>query len=155
MCATTGKSLARSGLTLLEVLVSLSIFVAAFAGISQLFTIGSRAAIQASLETQAVLRCESKLAEVVAGVESLEAADGTAFEDDPRWVWSLAVDPPPDSAPVELMQVTVTVAFVPDDENAAMEFSLVRFLRDPQVLVDAAEAAAEAEAEAEAEGGGS
>ena len=145
----TGGSFSRSGLTLLEVLIALSIFVAAFAAISQLFTLGSRAAIQASLETQAVLRCESKLAEVVAGIESLEAADGTAYEDDPRWVWSLAVDAPPDSAPAELMQVTVTVAFVPEDENEEMEFSLVRFLRDPQVLVDAAEAAAEAEAEAE------
>ena len=140
-----GGSPSRSGLTLLEVLIALSIFVAAFAAISQLFTLGSRAAIQASLETQAVLRCESKLAEVVAGIESLEAADGTAFEDDPRWVWSLVVDAPPDSAPAELMQVTVTVAFVPGDENEEMEFSLVRFLRDPQVLVDAAEAAAEAE----------
>ena len=90
-----GGSPSRSGLTLLEVLIALSIFVAAFAAISQLFTLGSRAAIQASLETQAVLRCESKLAEVVAGIESLEAADGTAYEDDPRWVWSLAVDAPP------------------------------------------------------------
>ena len=41
----------RSGFTLLEVIVSLAIFVAAFASLSQLFTLGSRAAVQAALET--------------------------------------------------------------------------------------------------------
>ena len=50
-----------SGMTLLEVLVSLSIFMGSFAAISQLFNLGSRAAIRAALETQAVIRCESNL----------------------------------------------------------------------------------------------
>ncbi|GIT30334.1 MAG: hypothetical protein Ct9H300mP1_23800 [Planctomycetaceae bacterium] len=54
----------RSGFTLLEVLVSLAIFVAAFASLSQLFTLGSRAAVQAALETQATVRAEAKMAEV-------------------------------------------------------------------------------------------
>ena len=63
------------GFTLLEVLVSLSIFLVAYAALAQLYTTGSKAAIAAALETQAVLRCESKLAELIAGVESLEAGE--------------------------------------------------------------------------------
>ena len=64
----------RSGFTLLEVIISLAIFVSAFAAFSQLFTLGSRAAVQAALQTQAAVRAEAKMAEVVAGVELFEAA---------------------------------------------------------------------------------
>lgn len=135
-----------SGMTLLEVLVSLSIFMGSFAAISQLFNLGSRAAIRAALETQAVIRCESKLAELVAGVELLEATEGTLFEDDDRWNWSLVVNAATQNP--NLMEVVVTVAFQPDVGPEVHQFSLTRLLLDPQVVLDAEEdAAAAAEAE--------
>ena len=82
----------RSGFTLLEVIVSLSIFVAAFAALSQLFSLGAQAAVDAALQTQAAVRAEAKMAEVVAGIESFEAAEETPFEDDPNWRWSLELN---------------------------------------------------------------
>ena len=128
----------RSGFTLLEVLVSLAIFVAAFASLSQLFTLGSRAAVQAALETQA----EAKMAEVLAGVESMEASEAMPFEDDPNWSWALAVNEGPHT---DLFELTVTVAFQPGVGQAEMTYSLVRFRRDPQLALDIEEAAAAAE----------
>ncbi|MFP6767525.1 MAG: prepilin-type N-terminal cleavage/methylation domain-containing protein, partial [Planctomycetaceae bacterium] len=137
-----------SGMTLLEVLVSLSIFLGSFAAVSQLFNLGSRAAIRAALETQAVLRCESKLAELVAGVESLEAGEATPYEDDPRWNWSLVVNAAEQNP--SLMEVVVTVAFQPEAGPEGHRFSLTRLLLDPQVVLDAEEEAAAAAEEAEA-----
>src|SRR2546425_7335081 len=46
------------GLTLLEVLLSLALFLGALAVISQLWYSGVRASVQSQLRTQAVLRCE-------------------------------------------------------------------------------------------------
>ena len=132
----------RSGFTLLEVLVSLAIFVAAFASLSQLFTLGSRAAVQAALETQATVRAEAKMAEVLAGVESMEASEAMPFEDDPNWSWALEVNEGPHA---DLFELTVTVAFQPNVGQAEMTYSLVRFRRDPQLALDIEEAAAAAE----------
>ncbi len=132
----------RSGFTLLEVIVSLAIFVAAFASLSQLFTLGSRAAVQAALETQAVVRADAKMSEVLAGVESMEASEAMPFEDDPNWSWTLEVNEGPHT---DLFELTVTVAFQSGVGPAEMNYSLVRFRRDPQLALDVEEAAAEAE----------
>ena len=59
--ATERKSASRPGLTLLEVLLSLGLFLGALAALSQLWYGGVRASVQARLSTQAILRCESKL----------------------------------------------------------------------------------------------
>ena len=131
----------RSGFTLLEVIVSLSIFVASFAALSQLFSLGARAAVDAALETQAAVRAEAKMAEVVAGIESFEAASETPFEDDPNWSWSLELNQTEQH--VDVYEMTVTVVFQHGSDPPAMTFSLVRFRRDPQLILDEAAAAAE------------
>lgn len=130
----------RSGFTLLEVIVSLSIFVAAFAALSQLFSLGAQAAVDAALQTQAAVRAEAKMAEVVAGIESFEAAEETPFEDDPNWSWSLELNV--SEAHVDVYEMIVTVVFQ-SGSGPPTSFSLVRFRRDPQLILDAAAAAAE------------
>ena len=133
----------RSGFTLLEVIISLAIFVSAFAAFSQLFTLGSRAAVQAALQTQAAVRAEAKMAEVVAGVELFEAAAEMPFEDDANWSWGLEINPGPHP---DVYEMVVTVVFQNGSGPPGITFSLVRFRRDPQVILDeAAEAAAAAE----------
>ena len=130
----------RSGFTLLEVIVSLSIFVAAFAALSQLFSLGAQAAVDAALQTQAAVRAEAKMAEVVAGIESFEAAAETPFEDDPNWSWSLELNTSESHADVYEMVVRVVYQ---NGSGQPTSFSLVRFRRDPQLILDAAAAAAE------------
>jgi type II secretion system protein I len=130
----------RSGFTLLEVMVALAIFVAAFAALSQLYSLGTRAAVDAALQTQAAVRAEAKMAEVLAGVESLEAASEMPFEDDANWSWGLEVNEGPHA---DVYEIVVTVVFQNGSGPPAMTYSLVRFRRDPQLILDEAAAAAE------------
>ncbi|MCH7686058.1 MAG: hypothetical protein IH899_05150 [Planctomycetes bacterium] len=142
----------RTGLTLYEVVLSLTLFLGAMVAISQIISIGSRAAVQSRLQTQAILRCESKLSEILAGVEPMESVSNIQFEEETAsWVWSLEIGPGPHEV---LLDLTVSVTHISQDGNPDSTFSLHRLVRDPQLFVDAAEAAAEAEAEAAAEGDG-
>ena len=99
------------------------------------------------MQTQAVLRCESKLSELVAAFETLQATEETTFEDDPLWNWSVEFL---ESPHVDLLSIEVRVTHensVTGDVNA--EYAIQRLIRDPQLYLDAAaeEAAADEEAE--------
>lgn len=131
----------RRGLTLFEVLISLAIFVVSMAALSQLISTGVQAAARARLQTQAVLRCESKLAEVLAGVEPMETLSPTPFEDDPSWTWSLEIGSGPH---LDLLELNVTVSHAGESDLAAASYSMSRYVRDPQIYADAALAAEEA-----------
>ena len=130
----------RLGLTLFEVLLSLAIFVGSMAALGQLIANGVRGAVQARLQTQAVLRCESKMAELVAGAQAFQAVAGASFLDDPSWSWSVTLGSGPH---VDLYAVEVTVSHTGTNGLGDVSFSLQRLLRDPQIFVDAATAAAE------------
>lgn len=126
----------RSGLTLLEVLISLSIFLGALAAISQLIGIGSRAALQAQLRTQAMIKCQSKLAEVLAGVQPMESVSLAAIDDDnENWKWSLNVEP---GTYETLLKLTVSVQYSGASETVGTSYQLTRQVRDPAELLDAA-----------------
>ena len=98
---------ARRGLTLFEVVISLGILLGALAAVSQLISIGSRAAVQSQVRTQAILRCESKLSEILASAEMMQAVEDMPFEDqEPGWAWSLYVAEGPH---IDLLELEVTV----------------------------------------------
>jgi len=146
---TTGVT-ARRAFSLLEVLISLAIFMTAFVALSQLSHNGMRSAVEARLTTKAILRAESKMAEIVAAVEPLEDVTDQPFQDDEAWTWSMqtAVGPHAD-----LQNVTVTVSYEGANQQASTSFSISRLIRDPIVYeMAAAEAAAAEEAELEGEG---
>jgi general secretion pathway protein I len=132
----------RSGLTLLEVLIALAIFMVAMTAISRLVSTGSRAATEAQLEADAALRAETVLNEALAGVHPLQASQGNAFEDDPNWEWSMAVVEGPH---IDLLQVDVTVARKIEGDVAGgtsyHAVTLTRLVRNPQLFLDAALAA--------------
>ncbi len=121
-------------MSLLEVVLALGIFVAGLAALSQLHTTGADAAIQARLKTHAIMRCESKLNEVAAGVEPLQATNAMAFEDDPSWNWTLESAPGPHA---DLLQITVTVARSGQSSLDSTSFALSRLIRDPLVFQQA------------------
>ncbi len=124
----------RLGLTLFEVLLSLSIFLGAMAVLSQLWHNGVRASVQAQLRTQAVLRCESKLSEVVAGILPLQSVSDTPFEDDPNWNWNLQATLGPHA---DVWLVVVNVSHPGQGGLSSCGHQLMRLVRDPQVWVDA------------------
>lgn len=128
---------AASGLTLLEVVLSMAILFGSLAVLSQLAWNGSRAAVQGQLKTQAVLRCEALLAEVVAGAVPLQSTSQAAFSDDSRWTWSLTVG---ETSYPELMLVEVTVAYASGSSPLShVSHTLRRWMRDPAIFEAALE----------------
>jgi Tfp pilus assembly protein PilV len=126
----------RRGLSLFEVILALAIFMGSIAAIGQLITNGVRGAVFARLETQAVIRCESKLAEMLSGAAPLRASSGTAFPDDPSFTWSVAIAP---TQHPSLYSVEVTVAHVSTTSIGKVSYSLRRLVRDPQLEMAAYE----------------
>lgn len=79
----------RRGVSILEVLAAVTIFMVAFGAISELLNLSARQAQDAYQRQQAVLLCQSKLAEVVAGAIALSGQPESPCEEDPAWVWAL------------------------------------------------------------------
>src|SRR5262249_59924043 len=79
----------RPGLSLLEVLIALAIFLVAFVGLGQLIIRGGDAAMEIRLQSEAAQLGQTKLAEVYAGAEPLTAQHDMPFEEAPSWRWDL------------------------------------------------------------------
>ena len=131
----------RRGMTLFEVLLAFAIFMGSMAALGQLIANGTRGAVQARLQTQAIVRCESKLAEVVVGAEDFETASQVPFPDDSRWNWSLSVAQTPYP---NLFALTLVVSHRGANRLGDAEFTLHRLARNPQVSTTAAAEAAAA-----------
>ena len=137
-------------MTLLEIILALTIFFGAMTALSQLAWNGSRAAVQARLKTQAIIRCETKLAEVIARVEALSPKTRAPFPDNTQWTYSINVA---ESQYPDLLQIQVTVFHTGNSSLANVEFSLTRWMRDPSLFLEAAELQkTEAEKEAQSQG---
>ncbi len=81
--------LRRPGLSLMEVLVALSIFLLSFAVLSQLITHSSERAYEVEMRTRAAQLCQSKMNEVTSGIVPLSSVGDTPFDEDGDWQWSL------------------------------------------------------------------
>jgi prepilin-type N-terminal cleavage/methylation domain-containing protein len=79
----------RRGLSLLEVLVALIIFLLAFVALGHLVTVGGDLALETQQQVQAADLCQTKMAEVIAGAVPLTPQSAVPFEEDPAWQWSL------------------------------------------------------------------
>ncbi len=144
----TRRQSGRRGLTILEVIISIGIFLASATVVSQLLGTGTRAALAGRRRSQMTLLAETKMSEIAAGIREMTSADGQNFEqDDPGsedYTWSVTVE---DGGMGDLMLVTVTVEHTKGAGDVDDAFKLARLMRDPQVWIDAAEAASEAEEE--------
>ena len=118
----------RGGLTLFEVLISLMIFATAMAVLGQLAANGVQAALGSRLRTQAVLRCQSKLAEVTSGICPLAPATDVPFPDDPAWNWDLSIG---DFADRNLLLVAVTVSHKGKHASRPVSMTLERLVCKP------------------------
>ena len=117
----------RNGLSLMEVIVAIAILGGAMAVISNMVFLGTRASIKARWMSEAQILCDSKMAEISAGVVELSSVSSAQFEASPEWMYSILVE----AADIPgLMKVTVIVQ--PDSVSAAQQtFALQRFLPDP------------------------
>ena len=135
--AVSAKQSSRGGMSLLEVLISVAIFLGALTAIMQVLNVGQRAEVATQLQTEAILKAESKMAEFVSGIEEATSSQGGSFEDDKTgsWKWDAEVT---DSGTASLLMVTVKVEHMMSDREANAVFTLTRYMRDPQLFIDAA-----------------
>jgi general secretion pathway protein I len=116
----------RFGLSLLEVLIALTIFLLGMVAIGRLVILAGDRALEVKLEGQATQLCQAKLAEVVAGVVPLSSQNGVAFDEDPTWQWSL--DAEQDSSGLWRVKVTVNRD---QPGGSKIECALSQFMLDP------------------------
>jgi type II secretion system protein I len=115
-------------MSLLEVLIAMAILLMALVGIGRLITQSTDRAEIIREQGMAALRCQSKLAEVVAGVEPLQGQSEVAFEDDPSWSWSLLAEPRSEAANLWSVQVRVSRA---QPDGSKLESVLSQLVVDP------------------------
>jgi type II secretion system protein I len=126
MIITRSRSSRRRGINLLEVLVALGIFLGSLAVLSQLVSMGADRAAQVRLQSRGAQLCQSKLNEVVSGVQQL-SSDSGSFDEAPEWNWTL--DCEQGDVP-NLWNVTVTVKR-DIGEGTPVEFALNQMVLDP------------------------
>lgn len=120
------KTTSRSGLSLLEVILSLAILGVAMVAIGHLFNLGFRSAADVQLRSEANMIADSTMAEVAAGVLEFGASGGSV-ESNPLWKYEIDSQ---DSSQPGLKSVTVRVS-LEDNTNSNISVSLVRLMVDP------------------------
>jgi len=125
---------ARAGLTIYEVFLALTLLLGSLAVLSQHIAVGRRAAVQGQLQTRAALLCETKLAEVLSGIEPMTAVSSMPIADAGEgWTWSLEVAAGPTE---DLLNIAVTAAHTNDRGETDASLTVRRLARDPQVFLD-------------------
>jgi len=117
----------RAGLSLLEVLLALAIFLFALIALGQLITLGSDRARDVEWLSYGSVKARGKMNEVLTGVLPLTGTGDAAFEDDPDWNYAVTADQ--DATPA-LYRVTVTVSRLRPD-GTKFETSLTQYVLDP------------------------
>ncbi len=126
----------RKGMTLIEVLVAMAVFLLALAGIAQLIDFGTNNSVEAARTTTGTRLCQSKMAEVEAGVVSMTEGSQGTFDEEPLWQWSVEIGA--ELAPYTY-EVTVKTWI---EQGRPVEVSLTQIIYDPQYMGNAAPAVA-------------
>jgi Tfp pilus assembly protein PilX len=123
----TRRSRPRRGLSIVEVLLALTIFIIALAALSQLTDLGTSRAADARAYTRGARLAQSKMAEVEAGVVGLDGeATGNFDGDDAGWEFTVTPEP---TGPPNLYTVTVRAKYV--RAGKPLEVVLTQLVFDP------------------------
>ncbi len=96
--------------------------------ISELANLGFRAASSARMQTDATIHCDTKMAELAAGVLELSSVSLQPIEEAPEWAYSINVQ---SSDIMGLLSATVTVTQANTSSPNPVTISLTRFMPDP------------------------
>jgi len=131
----------REGLTLLEVILALAILAGSLAVLGELAGRSMRNAEVARATSEAQLLCETKLAEIAAGVTPAnpvpdspwQSAADLEIETNEAWRYSVEVE----STDLDgLLAVRVTVSQDRPPEKKPVSVSLVRWIPDPALAAE-------------------
>lgn len=128
----------RAGVSLLEVVISVAIFLASLTAILSLLDMGNQSRLSVQLDAKAAILCESAMGEYLSGYRDVTATTDEALEtQDPDDVWLLTTTI--ETAEGEsLLKVTVLVTHTVNGDEVNSSFLLTRLVRDPQLFIDAA-----------------
>ena len=118
----------RRGLSLLEVIMAISIMGLAMIIIGNLVSLGSKSAGMTKWRSEAQILCNTKMAEISAGVLPLESVSAASIQEKPDWSYSVQVQ---SSDMTGLLLVQVSVAPVDMDPAKFEPFVLTRLIPDP------------------------
>jgi Tfp pilus assembly protein PilV len=117
----------RHGFSLLEVLLATGLLVGSLIVLADLASIGRRHADDAQQLTAAQAGCETRLNEILAGLQPAESVEDQPLESLPGWLCSVNVD---SLRQPGLIQVRVTVK-TEAEALRRREFTLVHWMSDP------------------------
>jgi type II secretion system protein I len=120
----------RSAFTLLEVILALAILAGAVAAIGELVRVGLHNAEVARQLTRAEMLCESVSDQIAGGAIAATSTSGVQCDDDPRFLYSVAVDQANQSG---LLSVQVTVVRDLPAEEHPVPFKVTRWMVDPGI----------------------
>jgi prepilin-type N-terminal cleavage/methylation domain-containing protein len=121
----------RHGLSLLEIMLALVILGLTIAAITPLQSSGVRAGLQASLETEAQLRCQAILKERIAQRQFVEQP-AQPFVDDHRWRWQVEVSR---KAIPQLMELRVIVEHDSSNIDGRIRCAITQLVHTGDVVV--------------------
>ena len=102
----------RCGITLLEVVIAMAIFVMTLPALNALVLLGVQRAEEAKILAIASLQCRSKMAEIAAGAAPLDGNDWAAIDDsNPNWQWRSEATSPSGISGMKLVQVWVEARY--------------------------------------------
>jgi hypothetical protein len=118
----------------MEILLATSILLGSLIVLGQLATVGRMHAEDADGLTTAQLICQTKLNEILAGLEPIRTVENEPVADAPGWVYSVEIESV-DRLGLSSLRVTVSedVAELGDATQArgGERFALTRWIRDP------------------------
>jgi general secretion pathway protein I len=119
----------RKGLSLLEVLLSMAIFLFSIIAIAGLVDFGASRGQAAAMQNAGTRLAKSKMSEVEAGAIDLTVGGTGNFETETEWSWSV------DSQPTSIPNVyQVTVKAYRDFAGRQFEVSLTQMIFDSAVM---------------------
>ena len=125
----------RPGLSLLEILLSLAIFLLSLVAIGGLVDVGSQRGLDAAMQAVGTRLAQSKLAELESGALPVSTGGQGTYLEEPDWNWTV------DSIPTEVPNVySVTVRAWRETGGRVYEVVLTQMIFDPAQMGDAAEA---------------
>lgn len=120
----------RPGLSLLEVLISLTIFLLALVALGEIVSFASDRALDVQHRTEALQLCQSRLAELQAGALPLSQQDETPCQEDPAYQWAADIQ----QGNIQGLQI-VTVRVTRHRPNGTwIEASLSQMILDPATV---------------------
>ena len=119
----------RRGLSLLEVLVALAIFLMSLVALGQLITLGSDMARDVQWMSRALMLAQSRMAELNVGSLPLTSVSETPCDEDTDFNWSVDAQT---GATQGLYEVTVTISRQRPD-GSKFETKLNQFVLDPTI----------------------